>query len=428
MSGSAVVDQMLGYVWKDLKGQGQPAIDVLRSGLSMQPDPSRGLDSARLNLALSEVFAAEHNWGEAAACSQAAAAAAAAEGAAAADLAGLARLAAARTLLVAGRDADAAAAVATNGSKEDAVQLAQQLMVRHATAPLLPDAAAAASQQLQQALNSSSSSSSGGAHGVLLAVSHKVAGDLALAQGELGTASSSFGTAQQLLGGSSSSDSSDSKALVFESDPGSCLSSRLQQEVAADVALGAAQVCMARKEWEASEEHLSAALAAAEAAGGEAGPGLAPVLLLLGSGYARSARVMFAEGLLREAAKVLGAAEPSRLVDKAASSSRQLAHPSLAAAVAWRYCQLLTALPNRGAEAATWGDAARTLWQHAGRGFGIQGASRGSGGSGFTSLQEVLGDDVALTGKGQHGHGRGAVVSLLLRRLLPVADAPKTGA
>lgn len=69
---------------------------------------------------------------------------------------------------------------------------------------------------------------------------------------------------------------------------------------------------MARKEWEASEEHLSAALAAAEAAGGEAGPGLAPVLLLLGSGYARSARVMFAEGLLREAAKVLGAAEPSR--------------------------------------------------------------------------------------------------------------------
>ncbi|WIA40623.1 hypothetical protein OEZ86_013959 [Tetradesmus obliquus] len=425
MSGSAVVDQMLGYVWKDLKGQGQPAIDVLRSGLSMQPDPSRGLDSARLNLALSEVFAAEHNWGEAAACSQAAAAAAAAEGAAAADLAGLARLAAARTLLVAGRDADAAAAVAATGSKEDAVQLAQRLMVQHATTPLLPDAAAAALQELQQALNCSSCSSSiggGGARSVLRAVSHKVAGDLALAQGELDAASGSYAAAQQLLGGSSSS--SDSKALVFESDPGSCLSSRLQQEVAADVALGAAQVCMARKEWEPSEEHLSAALAAAETAGGEAGPGLAPVLLLLGTGYARSARVMFAEGLLREAAKVLGAAEPGRLVDKAASSSRQLAHPSLAAAVAWRYCQLLTALPNRGAEAATWGDAARTLWQHAGSGFVVQGASQGSESSGFSSLQEVLGDDVALTGKGQHGHGRGAVVSLLLRRLLPVVAAP----
>ncbi|KAF6253763.1 hypothetical protein COO60DRAFT_388193 [Scenedesmus sp. NREL 46B-D3] len=305
MSGSAVVDQMLGYVWKDLKGQGQPAIDVLRSGLSMQPDPRKGFDSARLNLALSEAFAAEHNWGEAAACSQAAGAAASAEGAAAADLAGLARLAAARALLVAGRDAEATAAASTAGSTEDAVQLAQQLMVRHATTALQPEAAADALQQLQEALSSSSggsSSGSSGVRGVLLAVSHKVAGDLALAQGHLDTASSSFAAAKQALCGSSS----DGKAVSFEADPGSCLSSRLQQEVAADVALGAAQVSMARMELEASEESLSGALAAAEAAGGEAGPALAPVLLLLGYGYARSARVMFAEGMLREAAKVLG--------------------------------------------------------------------------------------------------------------------------
>jgi hypothetical protein len=64
--------------------------------------------------------------------------------------------------------------------QQGAVQLAQALMVQHATAPLQPDAAAAGLQQLQQALSSSSSSSSAG--GVLLAVSHKVAGDLALAQ------------------------------------------------------------------------------------------------------------------------------------------------------------------------------------------------------------------------------------------------------
>jgi hypothetical protein len=236
-------------------------------------------------------------------------------------------------------------------------------------------------------------------------------------QGDLDSASSSFTAAQQALGGSSSSSSgADSKAVTFEADAGSCLSIRLQQEVAADVALGAAQVStaivcrvvnnlhvvsrmlfaadfwadclrrcclytsapglgnppdvswyvhrsrghdflhaptaassapsvnksteqstpscamhpviwfllvfccsfalpqvrMARKQWEASEDPLSAALAAAEAAGGEAGPGLAPVLLLLGYGYARSARVMFAEGMLREAAKVLGGSEPSR--------------------------------------------------------------------------------------------------------------------
>jgi hypothetical protein len=123
---------------------------------------------------------------------------------------------------------------------------------------------------------------------------------------------------------------------------------------------------------------------------------------------------------------------PCRLVEKApssSSSSSQLAHASLKAAVAWRYCQLLTALPNRAAEAATWGDAARQLWQQAGGGFVGDASSQGlanSSGLGFGSLQEVLGDDVALTGKGQHGHGRGAVVSLLLRRLLPVAAAPDT--
>jgi hypothetical protein len=64
--------------------------------------------------------------------------------------------------------------------QQGAVQLAQALVVQHATTPLQSDAAAAGLQQLQQAL--SSSSSSGGAGGVLLAVSYKVAADLALAQ------------------------------------------------------------------------------------------------------------------------------------------------------------------------------------------------------------------------------------------------------
>jgi len=87
-------------------------------------------------------------------------------------------------------------------------------------------------------------------------------------------------------------------------------------------------------------------------------------------------------------------------------SSHQACHPTVKAAVCWRYCQLLTALPNREAEAASWGLAARKLWECAGQGFaGAQ-------------LQDVLGDEVALKGQGQHG--RGAVVSLLARRLLPV--------
>jgi hypothetical protein len=75
--------------------------------------------------------------------------------------------------------------------------------------------------------------------------------------------------------------------------------------------------------------------------------------------------------------------------------------------VAWRYCQLLTALPNRGAEAAAWGGAAQEVW------------ARGGGGAGFggSPIQAVLGDDVALKGQGQHG-AAGVVVSLAARRLL----------
>lgn len=73
--------------------------------------------------------------------------------------------------------------------------------------------------------------------------------------------------------------------------------------------------------------------------------------------------------------------------------------------MAWRYAQLLTALPNRGAEAAAWADTAHALW------------ARGGAGCGGADVAAVLGDAAALTGKGQHGGG--SVVSLLPRRLLP---------
>jgi hypothetical protein len=69
---------------------------------------------------------------------------------------------------------------------------------------------------------------------------------------------------------------------------------------------------MAAKQWDAAEERLSAALKAAEAAaGGDADPTLAPVLTLLGVVYSRSARVMYAEGMFREAAK-LARLDPAR--------------------------------------------------------------------------------------------------------------------
>ena len=86
-------------------------------------------------------------------------------------------------------------------------------------------------------------------------------------------------------------------------------------------------------------------------------------------------------------------------------------HPSLAAAMAWRHGQLLTALPNRGSEAAAWGTAARQLW-------GQAGWPQGDNGSNSSTCEAVLGDLAALTGKGHHGSG--ALVSLFWRRLFPL--------
>jgi hypothetical protein len=75
---------------------------------------------------------------------------------------------------------------------------------------------------------------------------------------------------------------------------------------------------MAGKDWAAAEDVLGEALTTAEAAAAgpasdsSSSPLLVPVLLLLASGYCRSARVMLAEGLLRETTKLLGGQEPSR--------------------------------------------------------------------------------------------------------------------
>jgi hypothetical protein len=74
------------------------------------------------------------------------------------------------------------------------------------------------------------------------------------------------------------------------------------------------QVLQEFKQWDKAEEVLGDALKAAEAAAGPNSSSalLAPVLLLLATGYCRSARVMLAEGLLREAVKLLGGSDPQR--------------------------------------------------------------------------------------------------------------------
>ena len=90
------------------------------------------------------------------------------------------------------------------------------------------------------------------------------------------------------------------------------------------------------------------ALKLAEAvAGSERHPRLVPLLLLLATAYSRSARVTYAEGLYREAAKLAGL-DPARDPPGAGQQPQQAGqHATLEAALAWSYCQLLYALPNR---------------------------------------------------------------------------------
>jgi hypothetical protein len=98
------------------------------------------------------------------------------------------------------------------------------------------------------------------------------------------------------------------------------------------------QVSMAEKQWDAAEEHLSASLRAAEAAGGDASPLLAPVLGVLGVVYSRSARVTFGEGMFREAAK-LSKLDPAKWVGAAQSRGP-------AGCCQLRHCRRLAAQPQ----------------------------------------------------------------------------------
>lgn len=89
------------------------------------------------------------------------------------------------------------------------------------------------------------------------------------------------------------------------------------------------------------------------ASSGDRSPALAPLLTLLGYTYSRSARVTFAEGLFREAAKLLrldpGRQQPPPDGPAArAAAAGAGVHASAAAVLAWRYAQLLWVLPNRG--------------------------------------------------------------------------------
>ncbi|KAJ9514091.1 hypothetical protein QJQ45_002207 [Haematococcus lacustris] len=212
-------------------------------------------------------------------------------------------------------------------------------------------------------------------------------------------------------------------AMAFASVPGEHLradDAGILAELHAAALLGLAQRAMSKpagKEgWDEAEELLGAGIKAAEGVSGEHHPRLVPLLTCLAHCYSRTARVTFAEGLLRECVRILKL-DPQRGLAQALAPSKRLLHPSLTALLAWRYCQLLAALPNRGSEGAAWKLLAESAWLAAGPVAGQQ-PQLNAGAS--ASIAKVLGAEGQL--KGQGGAGSGVLAGLLARRALPLLD------
>ncbi|GIL76035.1 hypothetical protein Vretifemale_5772 [Volvox reticuliferus] len=227
--------------------------------------------------------------------------------------------------------------------------------------------------------------------------------------------------------------------------PTAWIRQQYHREIAADALTGQAQLLMRTREWGEAEELMGGALKAMEAAYGERSPALAPLLTLLGYTYSRSARVTFAEGLYREAAKLLRL-DPARVHQQRHQQERQQqqqpeehlyphphpqqtnerqqaqqsrspllqvaadagVHASSVAVLAWRYAQLLWVLPNRGGEASVWERCAREFWA----------ASRGLG---EREIETVLGGEGHLKGEGPEGSG--VLFSTRFRRAWPCLSA-----
>ncbi|KAG1671486.1 hypothetical protein FOA52_003144 [Chlamydomonas sp. UWO 241] len=327
----------------ELGGKHDEAVDILRTGLTT-PGIS-GLDCTRLHLSCGEVQLDAIRLRDAQ--SSAAAAASALPEASPSPQSEPLRLAASmlsvRALLSTGGRGDDAAAceeaaaavlrACGSGASAAAAAGAHALLLGTALATGAPSALFGPAQAaVRGALAAEAASGTGGGAGDAARLHHALGGWL-FAHGDADGARAHF-------------DSAASAATVARADAARAACPATFEgawaEVEADALLSLAQVDVAREEWAGAEEVLGRALKAAEEVSTEQHPRLAPVLLCLGKVYARTARVVFAEGLYRECAKLVRL-EPGR--PEVGAGVR--AHASLAAVIAWQYHQLMTALPNR---------------------------------------------------------------------------------
>ncbi|PSC73470.1 Kinesin light chain [Micractinium conductrix] len=401
---------MVAYARSNFKSNHEQALDILKSGLQYM---TAGPDAGRLYLAQAEVEADRNRWPEVGDLARRAATAASeaqpttpAAALVVAEVELLAECVSARAALAMGRDADAfkAAHVSMDVARKsfiatgDEIRRWQGLVLASATAGMVQHAAGefvSAGENicavLQLAGHHDQRQGPPTDRDHLIPEALKQAAAFRLSEGL-------NGEAQQLAARAAKA-----AELAVGSSKGSTdvlLSPVFTGEALADAWLTEAQAGLAAANWDAAEERLSSALAAAEAVSGAGGPRVALVLLLTAQLYSRTGRVTLAEGLYREAAKMVQLSPRS-----ADDVELKAVHPSVGSLLAWRYCQLLTALPKRSTDAASWERLARVLFEEA-----------PIGGLG-AAPETAFGTLDALTGKGQAG--RGVVLDLMCRRVLP---------
>eukprot|EP00892_Ulva_mutabilis_P005468 jgi/Ulvmu1/3293/UM153_0005.1 len=169
-----------------------------------------------------------------------------------------------------------------------------------------------------------------------------------------------------------------------------------RERLRAEACGGRAQLALAEKAWEDAESAASQMITHIEGCSFASRWDIAVPLSFLATAYSRTGRVVLAEGVLREASKLL---ELSRDRAPAWRASDGSCHVSLPSRVAWQSAQLYAVLPKRGAEAETWADISKQLWPYE------------------SDWSEESGSLNALSGAGSRG--RAVVVSGWLGKAFP---------
>lgn len=397
-----MVDEMIAFVRSSGEGGREQSLDVLKQGLGMLPQPDSGVDAARLLLVMSEFEHDASNW-EAAANHGIRSAQAAFEprisaqsdGTSAFELATRAHFASTRALLAAGKDKEAAQVNApmipwlTPDDYFDRYIVTLSPCADYEISNILGDTDAGKQTSKPYEENLSDEN-------IAVTVALKIMARVQMAQGDTDGALTNYEHAATSAG---------KVGTLIRGHPSSYDGPALIGEVTADIFLGHAQTLHKASRYEEAEKKLEEALTAAEAVSGARHPRVGLVLLAIARVYARTRRISFAEGLYKEASKLLnvhvgppGQAKPS--------SQGPKAHASIVALLCWQNAQLLTALPKRGTEAGWWEETARSAWKDA-------------GGLNKSSIEGTLGSMDQLTGTGEPGSG--VIIDLMLRRALPMA-------